>query len=1545
MSTTIDERIVEMRFDNKQFESGVQTSMSTLDRLKQSLRLDDASRGFENINAAASGVKMDGLSSAVDTVRMRFSALQVIAVEALRRITDSVINTGKQMIKSLAIEPIAQGFEEYELKMGSVQTIMAGTGASLEDVMKKLNELNAYADKTIYSFSDMTTNIGKFTNAGVSLDDAVAAIQGVANVAAVSGANANEASRAMYNFAQALSTGFVRYIDWKSIENANMATVEFKQQLLEAAVAAGKMEKTSDGMYKVLSTNSKGKTMPDAISATKNFNDSLNYQWMTTEVLTAALGKYSDETTDIGKKAADAAQSVKTFTQLMDTLKEAVGSGWAETWENIFGDFNEAKALWTEVSKAVGGLIDQTSTARNSLLKTWKELGGRTELIFAVRNAVNALSSVLKPVAEAFREIFPPTTAERLLDLTVGLKTLTSHLKINEETAERIKSTFKGFFAVLDIIRQAVSALFKGLVSLFDFLPGLGGGILGVTSKMGDWLVKLDETITKNDTFNKAVQGTVAFIKSIPDKIDSVFQKLTGISIGDAFDWLKQKASDLLDKLKEVFEGFKDVDTSGIDSLTERVKRRLEPLGKLFDGIKKLFAGLWALLKKLAPVFSSIAEAIGEAFGKIGEWISKAAGDADFNSLLDLLNSGILVAIGIGLKKFIDSMTGIAENAGGFIGSITGILDSVKGCFVAWQNDIKANILTKIATAVLMLTAALVVLSLIDSTKLTIALTAISTEFLVLLSSLKVLTSMTKELKGSGVTKAIASMTAMAAAVLILSIAVKQFATLSWEDAAKGVAGVTVLLTELALLSKIAGSKNAVSGSAAMLAMAAAVTILIPPLKVFAGMTWEEIAKGLVTLAGALGIIVGAMKLMDVGATVGAAAMLIMAAALDVLIPPLKVFGNMSWEEICKGLVELAGALGIIAVAANLMTGAIAGAAAMVVMAAAIAVLAPALKLLGSMTWDDIARGLVALAGAFTVIGVAGLVLAPISPIILALGAAVALLGAGALACGVGVTALAAGLAALAVTGGAGIAVLTAAITGIVLLIPLILTKIGEGIVALIVTIGESAPEIAKAILKVATASILALSETIPLVVSTVVKLIETTLQTIAEHLPAIVQAGFDILLGFLDGVRNNIREVVIMAYDILTEFLAGIAEKIPDVIQAGIDIVISLIDGLAAGITDNAPRMREAFINLFHAMIDAIKTFLGIHSPSKTFLEMGWDIIQGLIDGIGEMISSVVTKITEVATSMVNAIKEKLGQFLTKGKEVVTNIKEGIANKISEVRNKVTEVVTNCINALKEKLTQFKEKGKEFITNLKNGVNDKVTEIKNAVKDLVSKALTAIQDKIKEWKSIGENLIDGLKEGIQNAAKRVVNAAKDVVNGAIEGAKKLLGIHSPSKVFEQIGKFADMGLINGLKEYSSKVADASESVGRGAMDSISDVISGIADTIENGMDSTPTIRPVLDLDDVVSGINSMDRMFDTQRSINLAGQNSYEINRNAKQMSDETTVLDDLRSIMEDVANNQNGAVTNNTFNITGDNPREIAEEVSRIIQRQIERREASWA
>ncbi len=872
MSATIDERVVEMRFDNRQFESNVQTSLSTLDKLKHSLNLDGAVKGLEGINAASKNCDMSGLSSAVQTVQARFSALEVMAVTALANITNSVINTGKQMLHSLTIEPVKQGFEEYELKMGSVQTIMASTGASLEEVNGYLNELNLYADKTIYSFSDMTSSIGKFTNSGVKLEDAVKAIQGISNEAAVSGANANEASRAMYNFAQALSAGAVKLIDWKSIENANMATVEFKQSLLDTALAMGTVVKEGD-KYQSTTTDAQGK-VSDLFTATSMFNDSLSSQWMTTDVLVQTLSNYATDVREmtaaekkayeeklrgigyteeqvkaieeLGQKAFDSAQDVKTFTQLMDTLKEAAGSGWATTWETLFGDFEEAKALWTDASKYFGGIIDAMSDARNSMLQGWKDLGGRTTVIDAMKNAFGALVSVVKPVKDAFREIFPPTTSQQLYNMTVALKEFTSHLKLSDTASANLKRTFKGIFAVLDIGKQAFSALFKTITPLFGGFKTLGGGVLGVTGSIGDFLVSIDEFIKKNDIFGKTVQGVIDFIGKAANAFKDFAKEVKDKFDLPDLDKVKESVKDFLNTLKE------KIKVPGLElfhSMLERIHERMSQVGEAAGDMKGgVIVAIGAmgealskckflqLLQALWNGVKTIVGGIAQVIGGLADTIIEKLGNADFSGIIDLLNGLSLGGIAVGLTKFINSLSNPLESLGDIMENVTGILDGVRGCFEEYQNQLKAGTLIKIATAIGILAASIVAISLVDSDKLAGSLGAITvmmTELIVAMAAFNKLGGVS----GKGATKLVI----FASAVLVLSSAVKKMASLSWSELARGLVGVGVLLAELdAFMATAKFNKKAMSNATAMVIFAAAIKVMASAVKSLSSLSWER---------------------------------------------------------------------------------------------------------------------------------------------------------------------------------------------------------------------------------------------------------------------------------------------------------------------------------------------------------------------------------------------------------------------------------------------------------------------------------------------------------------------------------------------------------------------------------------------------------------------------------------------------------------------------------------------------------------------------------
>ena len=394
MSKQIDERVVSMQFDNKHFESNVQTTMSTLDKLKQKLNFTGATKGLDNLGSATKKVDMSGLGNAVETVRTKFSALEVMGVTALANIANSAVNAAKRMVSSLTIEPITDGFKEYEMTLNSVQTTMAATGKTAEQVEEELKKLDEYADKTVYSTADMLSNLPKFTNAGVELETATTAMIGIANATALAGGDASKASIAFYNLGQAIGTGYLTRMDYNSINNAGIATMEWKNQMVDAAIAAGTLTKAGDDMYKA---GNKTFTLQQL------FIDGLQEQWATTDVMLKVFGDYGDETTAIGEKAYSAAQDIKTFTQMMESAKATAGTGWKDTWQIVFGDLEQAKEFWTGLSKSLNGVIEKMADWRNDLLGGALNTSGWDKMIDKINKAglsTDKFSELVKSTAK-----------------------------------------------------------------------------------------------------------------------------------------------------------------------------------------------------------------------------------------------------------------------------------------------------------------------------------------------------------------------------------------------------------------------------------------------------------------------------------------------------------------------------------------------------------------------------------------------------------------------------------------------------------------------------------------------------------------------------------------------------------------------------------------------------------------------------------------------------------------------------------------------------------------------------------------------------------------------------------------------------------------------------------------------------------------------------------------------------------------------------------------------------------------------------------------
>ena len=1371
MSTTVDERVVEMRFDNKQFEQNIQTSLSSLDKLKKSLNLEGAAKGLETVNDAANKCSgnMSPLSNAVETVRVRFSALEVMAITALQNITNSALAAGKNLVSAFTIDPIKTGFEEYETQINAVQTILANTsskGTTLDQVNNALDELNHYADMTIYNFTEMTRNIGTFTAAGVDLDTSVAAIKGIANLAAVSGSNSQQASTAMYQLSQALAAGTVKLQDWNSVVNAGMGGQVFQDALKETAKVHGI-------------------AIDEMIKDEGSFRETLSKGWLTSDILTETLAKFTGDLNEdqlrtmgyaddqiksimeMGKTANDAATKVKTFTQLFDTLKEAAQSGWTQSWEIIVGDFEEAKELLTEVSDTFSAVINASADARNKMLQDWKDLGGRTMMIEAVKNVFEGLVSVVKPVREAFHEIFPPMTGKQLADITERVRDLTAKFKMGEESSKNLKNTFKGVFAVLDIVGQAFKAVAGGVGELIGLFLPAGNGVLSLTGSFGEYLVKLDETVKKTDVFGKAVSTVVDIVKTAITFVKTAGEKVKefGKAAGEKFDFPGfELFHSFLERVHDRMAQIGD----GAGKMKSGVIVAFEMMGEALEKCKflKVMEALWTAVKVIA---GGIADAVGTMMGTLAEKL----GNADFSGVLDILNS---IAVG-----------GIALSVSKFLKSVTEPLERVRGCFEAYQTNLKAGTLLKIGAAIALLAGSIVAISLIDSDKLSASLGAITVLFANLLgamaifnkissdtgkvskactamiamsvavsilagalkkvsdldwgelarglvgiaglttivvasskamassqkqvmkgatsliifgAAIKILASACEDLSklqwdelGRGLTgvgvlfaeiavflrvakfngKMISTATGiviLSAAMKVLASACKDFGQMEWSEIGKGLAGIGGLLAELAVFTNLAGNaKHVMSTGVALIAIGAAMKIFASAVKDFGQLQWDEIGRGLTAMGGALAEVAIAVNLMPKNMIGIGTGLVIVGGALETIANCMSKFGGMQWEEIGRGLTVMGGALAELAISLNFMKGTLGGSAALLVASGALAVLAPVLSILGALSWEAIAKGLISIAGAFTIIGVAGAVLTPLVPTILALSGAFALIGvgvltigAGLLAAGTGLSALAIGFTALATAGAAGataiVAALTVIVTGIAGLIPAVLTKVGEGIIAICKVIAAGAPAIGEAVKAVVLTLIDVFVSCVPQLADGALQLVVGVLAALVTYTPQIVDLAFKFLIGILDGIASNLPSLIKAGVDVLVAFFAGIVDALRGIdtgallkgiagigllsaIMLALSATASLVPGAMVGILGMGAVVAEMALVL--AAVGLLSKLPGL----SWLIGEGGKLLQGIGTAIGQFVGGIVGGFMSGVSSQFPQIGADLSTFM----------------------------------------------------------------------------------------------------------------------------------------------------------------------------------------------------------------------------------------------------------------------------------------------------------
>ena len=1120
MSTTVDSRVVEMRFDNKQFESNVQTSMSTLDKLKQKLNLSGAAKGLDNIDKASKHLDMNGLSRGVESVTAKFSALQVMGTTALVNITNSAVNAGKRMVSALTIDPVKDGLAEYETQINAVQTILANTqkeGTNVKMVNAALDELNTYADKTIYNFTEMTRNIGTFTAAGVKLKTSVSSIQGIANLAAVSGSNSQQASTAMYQLSQAIAAGTVKLMDWNSVVNAGMGGQVFQDALI----------RTSEH----LQTGAKA-----AISAKGSFRESLQTGWLTTEVLTQTLDQFATaadtqeeyeaavkkfisqgyskeeakQMADMAKTAGEAATKVKTFSQLIDTTKEALGSGWTETWRIVIGDFEEAKELWTSISDVISGFVNKTSEARNKLVssalgknftslsekiskviepvkktsetikksvdtvsklgnvvdkvilgkfgngedrfkaltkagqnyyrvqnkvnetlgnsfrytkeqiasqdkilgiknkvttktkeesketdnltraqkmqilnltqlseaqlkskgytdkqiasinelkETAKKLGipidefilnidklnGRLLLINSFKNIGQSIVKVFKAIGDGWQEVIDPMSADDLFNIIAAFHKFTRSLIMTDETADKLKRTFKGVFALLDIITTITGGGLKlALKGISAVLNIFGLSLLDVTAIAGDFITSIRDFLFSNNLITSSFKVLASGVKMVVSLFEKLIDTISELPQVQKF-FKEIENIDLTEVGNNILEGLKN----GLKDGVHTIPSILIEIGKgILDAIKGVL-GIHSPSTKMYEiglnVIQGLVNGIKDGLGKIID-ISKiiasklyeTVNDVDWDKVFVVAST---VGLGLVIKRIGDILDKFAspfEGLGSVLESASGVIEaSTKNIqrilkntskviksfskvinAKAWQ--MKASALKDMAISIAILAAAVYVLAQLDVEQLTKGVSVIGILAVILVGLAVAMNkfasseiALEKSNRGFSVKGLKTSLISIGMGILLIATTAKMLGGMNPDEMKQGFQGLAGVVAAIAIVFATFGTfvkgksaQNIDKAGKMIKRMATAMLLMTLVVKLVGMLSSEEMKKGVAFAVGFVAFVTALTKVTTIGGKsvdkLGGM-MVKMALAMTLMVGVVKLVGKLSPEEIIKG--------------------------------------------------------------------------------------------------------------------------------------------------------------------------------------------------------------------------------------------------------------------------------------------------------------------------------------------------------------------------------------------------------------------------------------------------------------------------------------------------------------------------------------------------------------------------------------------------------------------------------------------------------------------
>lgn len=1417
MSKEVDERVVEMRFNNALFENKVQQTMRSLTALNEKLMFKGAEKGFEKVSDASEKVKFNALLNALDNLSQKFSAVEVIGVTALMRITNQAVDAGERLVKALSLDPIISGFQEYETQINAVQTILANTsskGTTLDQVNAALDELNHYADLTIYNFTEMTRNIGTFTAAGVDLNTSVSAIKGIANLAAVSGSTSQQASTAMYQFSQALASGTVKLQDWNSVVNAGMGGQVFQDALKETARVHGI-------------------AIDSMIKKEGSFRETLSKGWLTSSILTETLQKftgdlneetlksigYTDEQIkkimEMGKTANDAATKVKTFSQLKDTLTEALQSGWTQTWQTIIGDFEEAKELFTRFSDVFSDLINKSSEARNTVLAGGLNTGWQ-QLSTALGDSADFYSQMLEKVMLANGSI-----SQKQID---DAGSFVKALQQGGVSAEQLQNGLKESYKQLSVLGALSDDALKAKKLDPAQVRSLAKSFEEVNQKVADGSLDLD-------IYSKKI-GELSGREHLIESIWNVFEALEKVVEPVARAWQKIFSPITADQIYNI--------AKSIDEFTAKLSISDETA----DKIERTFSGIFAVLNVWKNVLLTVGKVLGEVFNAVsplaGGFLSITASLGDclvemanavnnsktFKTTLDGIH-WIIGKVSEGMQTFAGVLTDVSNNVSvvfdplktlgewfeNFISFITPKLkwlaDKIgeifeelgSGASGAFGN-LNGNALWGFANAGMIAGLIAGIKGFLEAFK-DIGSTVKDTIGGVaeLLNKLGEAVTAWKNNKNAETLKTISTAVAILAGSLVVLSMVKPERLAASTGAM--IALFAELLVALAIYDEIAKkTKKVGKGTSSMVVMAAGVLILTSALKKISEIETGKLLTSVIALGAVMAELVAAQVAISKWAKDGAKhamSMLAMAAAVRVLAEAVEQLADLGWDGIEKGLIAVAGLLAEVAAFSGLSNfgGLTAGkAVGILILAAALSVLEKSVSAFSKMPVDELQNG----------IGVLGAILGEIAVFSMLSNPAEHVLSTA---------------TALTILSG-GLLILSNALAN---LGGMTLGQIGVALAAMAGGLIEMsvALTLVKGSLGSAT-SFLIMSVVLNALVSPLKSLGEMSLEEIGHGLLAVGGALgiFAIAVGTM-----SLAGPIVIAVSAALSLLAG---------------SFALLLGTMAAVSLMPLRM-EALVVALGTLGSAIGVF-----------------IAGVIAGLGTAAGSIAIAIAEIIVAVCNAIAQAV---------------PAIGNALAQLIVAICNVIVQCSEPIGQALFTLGTVVIQTIIDLIAWAWDGGGEgggIKGALSELLGNIVAWLSEHLNPinlfggllgtisgfFGKIGEYMSQGLANGLNTGASVQIanNGVQTLCNKVKDFFRNAFGINSPSTWMRELGQWFAPGLINGLNGTASiaKLNAGTKVFGENVKSGLSGTFDGLnswmfnkgsdaASSFYNGLSAAKNIR------------------------------------------------------------------------------------------------------